>query len=302
MSTDLYQQVTDQIIAALETGTPPWVRPWSTVSDAIPSNATTGRAYRGITVLVLGLRACMQGYQHNRWLTYLQAQALGAHIRKGESGTAIAFYKLNKIVSAAGGARESAEHDAQERFIPLLRAYTVFNVAQVDDLPAGLTPSKPTALPAWEVQALADRVLEASGADIRYGGDRAFYHIATDRIQLPPQAAFADLASHYSTALHELVHWTSAAARCDRQLSRRFGDAAYAAEELIAEIGSSFLCAHCHIDGKLQHAAYVHSWLDVLKQDKRAVFTAAAKAQQEADYLLGRIHNQTEPVAEAVTA
>jgi antirestriction protein ArdC len=170
------------------------------------------------------------------------------------------------------------------------------NVAQMDGLPEPTPPTRPT--PAWDPHLEAELVVASSGAEIRYGSTQAYFHPAKDAIYLPAKEAFADQGAYYATALHELTHWTGHPKRCNRDLSGRFGNDSYAMEELIAELGSAFLCAHCRIDGCLQHAAYLHSWLQVLKADKRAIFTASAKAQQAADLLLGSVEiDQTEEEA-----
>ena len=284
MNKDFYQDVTNRIVAAIEAGTPPWVRPWS-VSDQRPHNAATKRPYRGINTVLLGLEAGLKGYATSAWLTYRQAAGLGGQVRGGERGTSVVLYKLHELPDAEG----------EKKVIPLMRCFTVFNIAQIDGLPAPAQPTQPTP---WSASAEAEAVLTASGADIRYGSAQAYYHPAKDAIYLPAKDAFTDPGAFYSTALHEAVHWSGHPSRCNRNLSGRFGGDAYAMEELIAELGSAFLCAHCRIDGRLQHAAYLHSWLQVLKADKRAIFTASAKAQQAADLLLGSVQiEESEEVA-----
>jgi len=175
--------------------------------------------------------------------------------------------------------------------VPLMRSYTVFNIAQVDGLPQ---PPEPARI--WREDAEAQALVDASGALIRHGGFSAYYLPAEDRIQLPPMSYFPAATGYYSTVLHELVHWTGHPSRCNRQLVSRFHADAYAMEELIAEIGSAFLCAHCRIDGRLQHAAYLDHWLKVLRADKRAIFVASTRAQQAADYLTEQ--RATQPGAE----
>jgi antirestriction protein ArdC len=282
MSSDLYREITDRIIAALEAGTPPWVQPWSSGVDTLPMNASSKRSYRGVNVVLLALEAQTHGYALNRWLTYRQASELGGQVRRGESGTTVVFWKLRRLGVTADSYPDVNEPDLHERVIPLLRAFTVFNVAQVDGLPAELAAVSPAM---WEPEARAEELLLMSAATIRHGGAQAYYHSGTDEIHLPPRQAFSTGDPYYATALHELTHWTSHSSRCNRQLGKRFGDDAYALEELIAEMGSAFLCAHCRIDGHLQHATYVDHWLRVLRADKRAIFMAATKAQQAADYL-----------------
>ena len=284
MSQDLYAETTARIVTALERGTAPWVRPWSQIADALPVNAHTRRPYRGVNFTLLSLEAQVQGFNVNRWLTYRHAQELGGQVRKGEQGTPIVFWQLRRIGVAAETLPEPDDPPVTPaKVYPLLRAYTVFNVAQIDGLDAQYTEAQ---TPAWEPEARAEELLLMSGARFRQGGTRAFYQPASDEIHLPPRAAFGEASGYYNVALHELTHWSGHPSRCHRDLTGRFGDAGYAAEELIAEMGAAYLCAHCRIDGELRHASYLQSWLKVLRSDKRAIFTAAAHAQRAADYLL----------------
>lgn len=280
---DLYDAVTRRIVAALEAGTPPWIQPWSTdPADPYPANLATGRAYRGINVLLLNLQAAARQYRVNRWMTYRQALAMGAQVRKGEVGTPVILFKMKEI-RAEG---EPAAPDATARIVPLMRTFVVFNAAQIDGLPPELLPD-PTAMPEWTPWESAELLLDASGAAISYGGSKAFYAPGQDRIQMPPRSAFAEGDAFYATALHELTHWTGHPSRCNRPLLPRQAIEAYAFEELVAEMGAAFLCAHCGLQGRLEHASYIESWLRALRQDKRLIFTAAARAQAAADYVLG---------------
>ncbi len=279
---DLYASVTERIVAALEAGTPPWICPWRGVGvDARPANAATARPYRGINVLLLNLRAMTCGYSRSRWLTFAQALAAGGHVRKGEQGTQIVFFKMHEV-DAAGLARQPSE---ERKVIPLLRAFKVFNVDQVDGLPEALA-AKPAPPAGWEPLVVADNIVAESGAQIRHGGSRAFYVPDADLIQMPPRSAFDCAGDYYATALHELTHWTGHAGRCNRPLGRRHGIDAYAFEELVAEMGSAFLTDYCGIVGRMQHASYIASWLAALRNDKRLIFAAASQAQKAADYLL----------------
>ena len=288
---DLYASVTQQIITALEAGTPPWVCPWERGhGSALPANLSTSRPYRGINVLLLNLQQMARGYTLNRWITYSQARALGGCVRRGETGTGIVFFKMME--------RDEAANDpGQRRVIPLLRSFTVFNAAQVDALPEALT-AVPAPPEGWTPIGAADELLARSGAVIRHGGDRAFYRPADDVIQLPLPAVFPQASHYYATALHELTHWTGALGRCNRVLSSRTHIEAYAFEELVAEMGAAFLSSHCGLPGELQHASYIESWLTALRNDKRLIFTAASQAQKAADYLLAV--PETSPAAQAV--
>ena len=291
---DLYASVTARIVAALEAGTSPWSCPWRGQGvDARPANATTGRVYRGINVLLLNLRAMAEGYASNRWLTFAQAQALGAHVRKGEHGSQIVFFKLHELDEPA-----AAEPD-QRRVVPLLRAFTVFNVDQVDGLPEAMRaqPLPPTG---WQPIEAAERILAASGARVCHGGSKAFYAPGPDQIQMPPRQAFDSAADYYATALHELTHWSGHPSRCNRPLGMRHGIDAYAFEELVAEMGSAFLADYCGLVGRLQHASYIASWLQALRNDKRLIFTASSQAQKAADFLLA--FEPVEPACHAAEA
>jgi len=280
---DIYQTITDKIIAELEAGTAPWVRPWSGEADPFPRNALSQRPYRGINNVLLGMEAHCRGYTSNQWLTFRQAHQLGAHVRKGERAATIIYYEA-RMLDKEDSESIADGSEPEKRFIPLIKVFSVFNLDQVDDLPTTHQPVAPDF--AWHAGATPDQIIDASGAEIRHQGFKAFYSPPNDRIYLPGRQTFVDAAAYYNTALHELCHWTGATTRLGRKLGRRFGESAYAMEELIAELGAAFLSAHCRLDGRLQHASYIASWLEVLQRDKRAVFVAAAQAQKAADYLL----------------
>lgn len=281
MYRDLYAEVTNRIVAALEAGVTPWIRPWSLAFDPVPINAVSRRNYRGINAVLLTLEAQARGFSRNAWLTYRQAIELGAQVRRGESGTTIVFYKLHELPSIT--TVERLEDEKKPKVISFLRWYTVFNLVQVDGLPQRLQVKE--AMTTWDPNLAAETILRESKAAIRHGGNDAFYNPESDHIQLPERAQFGSAATYYNVALHELIHWTGHRTRLNRDLGRRFGEAAYAMEELIAEIGSAFLCASCHLEGQLRHANYIGNWLQALKNDKRAIFAASAKAQSASDYI-----------------
>ena len=232
MNHDLYQAVTDRIVVALEAGTPPWIRPWSGDLERVPVNGFSRRPYRGINCILLTLEAQLRGFARNTWLSYKQAAELRAQVRGGERGTTVVFFKRHEVPAEAG------DESPEPRVVPLLRSFTVFNVEQIDRLPERL--QQPTAEPnGWLPEHAPEELLARSGARIEHGGFAAFYMAAEDRIQLPERELFADAGSYYATALHELVHWSGHPKRLDRQLGRRFGDAAYAVEELVAVVLAS---------------------------------------------------------------
>jgi antirestriction protein ArdC len=278
---DLYAEVTNRIITALEHGTPPWICPWQD-GTAVPSNLVTGKPYRGINILMLSFEAMSCNHTDSRWLTFKQANELGVRIRKGEHGTPIVFYRLRQIDNATGDVGES--ETAAKRVIPLLKGFTVFNASQLECLPERFALLPPVS---WEPVDAAEQLLILTGAVILHGGNSAFYRPRDDIIQIPPAAWFAQPEDYYATALHELSHWTGHPNRLNRVLGRQHGIDAYAYEELVAEIGAAFLCAHCGLSARLEHASYVDSWLDALRRDKRLIFTAAGAAQKAADFALG---------------
>lgn len=280
---DVYQRVTDQIVAAIEKGAGTWRMPWHTTGKFAfsPVNLQSHKPYRGINTLMLWAAAEQKGYDSAEWATYKQWQERGAQVRKGEKSTLVVFWKF------ANSAESQDDDDTPERSrFCFARAYSVFNAAQVD----GYTPKVEDPETEPERIAEADDFFSGVGATVRHGGNRAYYTPSDDHIQMPPLAAFEENLSYYSTLAHEHGHWTAKAGRCDRQLGKRFGDNAYAAEELIAELCAAFLCARLSLtsEPREDHAQYIQSWLKVLKSDKRAIFTAASKAQQAADYLIER--------------
>jgi antirestriction protein ArdC len=275
---DVYASVTNKIITALESGTPPWVHPWQAGAGSLcPANLSSGRRYRGINVLLLNMTAMERGYSLNRWLTFQQARSLGGHVRKGEQGTEVVLFKMLE--------REGEKPDSDRKVIPLIRSFTVFNADQIADLPEALLPA-PAVVHDWQACEAAEAILATSGANLAHGGVRAFYNPSVDLILMPERSSFESATGFYQVALHELTHWTGAPSRCNRPLLGRQHIESYAFEELVAEIGSAFLTDHCGMPGVLQHAAYIESWLTALRNDKRLIFTAAAQAQRAADYLL----------------
>ena len=280
----LYDEVTATIVGQLEAGIVPWVQPWGSAAacTGLPRNAISGRPYSGINVLLLWGAVIEGGYPSQNWLTFRQALAAGGCVRKGERGQTV-FY-ADRFVPRAGPEPEESGDDAP-RAIPFLKRFVVFNAAQCDGLPASLTVAAQP-LPMRAQHRAAEALIAATEADFRIGGARAFYAPAADFVQVPPQPAFPNQIDYYRTALHELGHWTGHRSRLGRDQSGGFGSAAYAREELCAEMASAFLCAALGIVPTVRHADYIGSWLQVLRADNRAVFKAASHASKAADYLL----------------
>jgi antirestriction protein ArdC len=281
---DVYETVTSQIINAIEKGVGNWRMPWHTSGRHAfsPVNVTSHKPYRGINTVCLWAAAQAKGYELGEWGTYKQWQDRGAQVRKGEKSTTVVFWKFANGSSESQDGDESATVSGSR--LLFTRGYAVFNAAQVD----GYTPKADPEATHLERIEQAEAFFKGIGADVRHGGNQAYYRPSEDHIQMPPFQAFKENVSYYSTLSHEHTHWTAKADRCDRQLGKRFGDSAYAAEELIAELGAAFTCAHLGLstEPREDHAQYIQSWLRVLKADKRAIFTAASKAQQATDWLV----------------
>lgn len=285
---DVYSRITDQMVAALDNGVRPWVQPWNNrhlagrVSRPLRHN---GEPYSGINVLLLWSEAMARGYASSIWMTFRQAQELGACVRKGETGSMVVYANRVSKTETDGAGNEI------ERDVAFLKAYTVFNVEQIDglgdryaDFPDG------EAVRPIDRNAHADAFFAATGAVIRHGGDKAFYAPGPDLIQMPPIESFRDVESYYATLAHESVHWAGAAHRLNRDLSKYAKDRTERArEELVAELGAAFLAADLGIVPELEprpdHASYLSSWLAVLKNDKRFIVQAAAQAQRSAAFL-----------------
>lgn len=284
---DIRQAITDRIIAIMDRGAEAWRKSWTTAAaTGFPMNGKTRARYNGVNVLLLWDRAQEQGYTSNVWLTFKQAQELGGMVRKGEKGVMCVYFEMMQKKGKGAG----AEGEESAEFFPMCKPFWLFNVSQIDGLPADLIPTAPVmAVPEFHAIEEAERVLAASGAEIHHnGGNRAFYRRDADSIHMPERERFATSENYYATALHELTHWTGAPHRLDRVKGKRFGDDAYAFEELVAELGASFVCGQLGlVEATIeQHASYVDSWLRVLKNDKNAIFSAAKLAGQASDYIM----------------
>ncbi len=283
---NLYDEITTRIIGELEAGKLPWVQPWGASGVAaplaMPRNASTGRGYSGINVLILWGAVIARGFSCQSWLTFRQALVLGGCVRKGERGTTVVYADRFVPDDEKRRARETGD-DAHA--IPFLKRFTVFSVDQCDGLPGDLVtapPPVPEGLIAPEVEAM----IRASGADVRLGGDKAFYSPALDYVQVPRPEAYFEPINWHRTAVHELGHWTGHASRLGRDMSGAFGSKKYGQEELVAELTAAFCLATLGIVPTVRHADYIGAWLDILLEDNRAIVRAASAASKAADYLL----------------
>lgn len=277
---DIYQRVTDQIVSAIEDGATSYKMPWRTsgVFPYSPINAVSKRPYRGINVVILWAIAQEKGYSSGTWATFKQWQEMGALVRKGEKSANVVFWKfLDKEEDQAGEVGKGAGR------IPIAKDYWIFNADQVDGYER---PEQSTVSRAERIQK-AEGFFNALGIAVRPGGNRAYYSPDSDTVHMPAFEAFKEPLFYYSVLSHETTHWTGAPHRLNRDLSGRFHSDAYAVEELVAELGAAFLCAELGLptDPRQDHAPYIGSWLKVLKNDKRAIFAAAAKAQQAVEWI-----------------
>ena len=288
MKSDVYQRITNQIVSELEKGVRPWMQPWSAEHAAgriVRPRRFNGLPYNGINVLMLWSAAMEKGYSAPVWMTFKQALEFDAHVRKGETGSLVVY--ADKIMRTETDAMTGEE---AERAIPFMKGYTVFNVEQIDGLPLHFYEKpEPKGKPVQRI-AHADSFFAATGANVVHGGSKACYVLSTDNIHMPCIDCFRDAESYYATLAHETTHWTRHPSRLDREFGRkRWGDEGYAMEELVAELGSAFLSADLDLTPELRddHAAYIASWIKVLKNDKRAIFSAASHAQRAVDFMHG---------------
>ncbi len=283
---DIYTRVTDQIIVSLEAGVRPWLKPWS--ADHAAGKITrplrhNGTPYSGINILMLWSASVASGFAAPTWMTFRQSMELGGHVRKGEKGSLVVY--ANSITRTE---TDEKTGDEAEREIHFMKGYTVFNVEQIEGLPEQYyCKPEPRFSPIQRIEH-AEQFFAALHADIRHGGTQAYYAQESDYIRMPLIEAFSDAESYYATLAHESTHWTKHPSRLDRQFGRKqWGDAGYAEEELVAELGAAFLCADLELalQPREDHASYIAHWLKVLQNDKRAIFRAASHAQRAADHL-----------------
>lgn len=282
---DVYTRVTDRIISDLERGIRTWLKPWNaghTAGKITRPLRHNGIPYQGMNILLLWGEALEKGYSAPIWITFKQAQELGGHVRKGEKGSLVVY--ANKVTRT----ETDDKGEEVERQIPFMKGYSVFNVEQIEGLPAHYYGKPENPLPLAERLDHAERFIANTGITVQHGGNSAYYAPGRDLVQMPPFEAFKDRESYYNTILHEMIHATSHKSRLDRSFNaKRFGDNGYAREELVAELGAAFLSADLGITPEVRedHAAYLAHWLKALKEDSRAIFSAAAHAQRAADFL-----------------
>ncbi len=283
---NLYREITDKIIAELERGIVPWVQPWTSTRQlcplGLPVNGLTRRSYSGINILLLWSALEERGFASPYWVTFKQCIAMGGSVRKGEKGTQVYF--ADKFVPQKEKTRAEETGD-EPNAIAFLKRYTVFNAEQCDGLPKGLIAA-PVAKIEQQIVPEAEALIAATGADFRIGGDQAFYVPSEDFIRIPNQTAYTDQINYYRTAFHELGHWTGHKTRLDRNLTTKFGTADYAREELVAEMATAFVCASLGIVPTVRHADYIGNWLQVLKEDAKAIVRAASLASKACDFIL----------------
>lgn len=282
---DIHDEITNKLIAAIEADPGRPSMPWRRSSGPLfmPSNASTGNPYNGINIVSLWIAAEANAFATPIWATYRQWAELGAQVRQGEKSSLVVFYKEYESEPDP----QNADDNGKRR---VARASNVFNASQVDGYSL---PAAPESLGPIERLAAVDRFVRATGASIEHGGDSAYYRPSSDQIQMPDEGLFCGTETmsrseaYYAVLAHELTHWSGASSRLNRDMGKRFGDAAYAAEELVAEIASAFLCSELCItqDTRADHAQYLANWLQILKHDNRAIFTAAARASEAVAFL-----------------
>jgi len=296
MKLDIAQQITDRIISELEKGATPWVKPWRYLKQqpgqGMPYNPASGTVYRGVNHFWLG----MQPFAIPYYVTFKQAQALGGNVKADQKGTPVVYWNVHRkeTIGDKGESVTSA--------YAFIKHYYVFNIEQCEGIELPAMPEIPAAY--WNACEEADKIvsrLDLSGG-VTHAGDSAYYRPSSDAIVMPPQAAFDSRENYYATLLHELVHASGHEKRLKRITPARFGSEEYAFEELVAELGAAMLCGHCGIDGDLRHAGYIESWLKALRNDKKFILSAAAKAQNAMDYLTNAKADEHGEITEAIAA
>lgn len=294
---DIKQHVTDKLIAMLEAGQGSLSAMWSKSQFGMPTNALTGVQYTGSNVFLLSFSAFDEEYPSNRWMTYKQAQSVGAQVRKGEKSTTAVYFS---VVAKKDAAPQAAGAGEGREFYPMCKAFCLFNVAQIDNLPAEFATVEKPLLGRFEINAAAQAVITNTGAKIEHQGERAFYSPKHDAIKVPAPECFTTEENYYAVCLHELAHWTGHESRLNRDYGKKFGDDAYAFEELTAEMTSAFLMAELGLFNATveNHAGYLQSWLKILKGDKCAIFSASKQASLAFNFIMAKSRETLEAATE----
>lgn len=281
---DLYSRITAAIIEELEKGVRPWSRQWVSTTPRCRPRRFTGMHYRGINTLLLWLASTRRGFESPFWMTYRQASEIGGQVRRGERGTAIVFFTTVPV-------NKNEDAPEEEAKVPMLKTYSVFNASQIEKLPERFHPDVEPPTKADFDNSRIDAVdcfFRKAGVEVEHGGDIPHYSPAYDRVQMPPLSAFRSAEDYYAVLAHEAIHWTGHPSRLPRRFpGKSRGEKNYAREELIAELGAAFLCADLEIshEPRPDHSDYIKVWLEVLRNDKRAIFHAACVAEKATEYL-----------------
>ena len=284
MNQSIYDEVTQAIIADLEKGVKPWVCPWEKNVPLLPQNLKTKSFYKGINILALWISTNKQGFISNQWVTFRQASEMNLKIKKGEHGTRCLYFK--RYEKKLEVKEDKQGENSEKRKTPMItysmpKMFNVFNINQLEGLDITEEPILENAIEK------AEQIVQCSDAKIIYGRQAAFFRHDSDEIFMPTPQSFRTTDDYYATLLHEIIHWTGHQNRLNRINTWVFKQASvYAGEELVAELGSAFLCAALGIKGETQHASYIESWLKMFRYDKRAIFKAVSFAQQAIDYLM----------------
>ena len=282
MKKDYNQIITDQVLDLMTKHGSDWTKPWQAKASLGHCNVITGKPYQGTNIFLAAVSAMANDFKSSEWATFKQWQKKNAKVKKGSKGTPIIFFDRIAV--------QDKDTD-EDRIIPVLKGFTVFNADQVDGYNS---PVSDPIVQTKDRNQKAEALIKATGADIRFGGDRAFYSPSHDFVQMPILEDFkgtetsSDIEAYYSTMFHELTHWTGAKTRLDRKKGSKFGSNAYAFEELIAELGAVFITCQLGINvaPRVDHAKYLNNWLEVIKSDKKAMIKAFASANKASEFIL----------------
>ncbi|BCH21533.1 ArdC family protein [Mesorhizobium sp. L-8-3] len=299
--TSLYDDITNKIIAELEEGRVPWVQPWGTSAAkaplGLPKNAATSRSYSGINILILWGAVTQHHFPSQGWLTFRQALALGGNVMKGERGTTVVYADRFTPEDEKKRARETGE---EAQAIPFLKRFTVFNTAQCENLSEEIEAAAPPP-PSGLIEPKVEALIKATGIDFRIGGDRAYFDVLNNYVQVPPPQAYFEPINWHRTVLHEVGRASGHDTRLGRDLGGSFGSKRYFVEEIVAELSSAFCCATLGITPTVRHSDYIGAWIDTMREDNRVIFRAASQASKAADWILSFLPSDEQPAIEDET-